>query len=150
MFENRPHLASASSHVTAQTWASQQLRVSPLSMQELCNCVHAQEPCMRTNQGAVMIADITGFTALTEDLGRRGASGVELLTRCMNNYFTLVIELVRLFFFLSGVLHFAGPECQKPINAQAQFVRCHVHRSCSADLLDIMRSMCRSIRMAGM
>ncbi len=50
---------------------------------------------MQTHQGAVMIADITGFTAITEDLGRRGASGVELLTRCMNNYFTLVIELVR-------------------------------------------------------
>ena len=117
MFESRPHLASASLHVVAQTWASQQVHVSPLSMQELClgaNYVHAQEPCMRTHQGAVMIADITGFTALTEDLGRRGASGVELLTRCMNNYFTLVIELVRLFFFLSGVPHFAaGPECQK-------------------------------------
>jgi class 3 adenylate cyclase len=52
---------------------------------------------MRTHQGAVMIADITGFTALTEDLGRQGALGVELLTRCMNNYFTLVMELVRPF-----------------------------------------------------
>ena len=53
---------------------------------------------MRTHQGAVLIADITGFTALTEDLGRRGALGVELLTRCMNNYFTLIMELVRPFF----------------------------------------------------
>lgn len=46
-------------------------------------------------QGAVMVADISGFTALTEDLGRQGAAGVELLTRCMNNFFTLVIQLVR-------------------------------------------------------
>ena len=50
---------------------------------------------MHTHQGAVMIADIIGFTALTEDLGRQGAAGVELLTCCMNNFFTLVIELVR-------------------------------------------------------
>ena len=57
--------------------------------------LHMQEPCMQTHQGAVMITDITGFTALTEDLGRRGAAGVELLTRCMNDFFTLVIELVR-------------------------------------------------------
>ena len=49
---------------------------------------------MQTHQGAVMIADITGFTALTEDLGRQGAAGVELLTCCMNNFFTLVIDLV--------------------------------------------------------
>ncbi len=51
---------------------------------------------MQMHHGAVLIADIAGFTALTEDLGRRGAAGVELLTRCMNNFFTLVIELVQL------------------------------------------------------
>ena len=50
---------------------------------------------MQTHQGAVMIADITGFTTLTEELGRQGAAGVELLTACMNNFFTLVIDLVR-------------------------------------------------------
>ena len=47
---------------------------------------------MQTHQGAVMIADITGFTAHTEELGRKGAAGVELLTSCMNNFFTLVID----------------------------------------------------------
>ena len=59
-----------------------------------CEGMCAQEPCVQTHQGAVMIADITGFTALTEDLGRQGAAGVELLTSCMNNFFTLVIDLV--------------------------------------------------------
>ena len=37
-----------------------------------------------------MVADISGFTALTEALSRRGAEGIELLTRCMNRYFTAV------------------------------------------------------------
>jgi len=60
---------------------------------------------MQTHQGAVMIADITGFTALTEDLGRRGAAGVELLTRCMNNFFTLVIELVQSLAIQRGIHH---------------------------------------------
>lgn len=41
-------------------------------------------------EGALMIADITGFTKLTEILSKRGASGVELLTNCINDYFTKV------------------------------------------------------------
>ena len=39
---------------------------------------------------AVLIADVSGFTALTEALGRQGSTGVELLTKCMNRYFTQV------------------------------------------------------------
>ncbi|EIE21630.1 hypothetical protein COCSUDRAFT_56833 [Coccomyxa subellipsoidea C-169] len=65
-----------------------------------------QVPCMTQYQGAVLIADITGFTALTEDLGRRGTAGVELLTRCMNNFFTLVIQTVVV--HGGDVMRFAG------------------------------------------
>ena len=43
-----------------------------------------------------MIADITGFTKLTEELSKQGAGGVELLTKCMNNYFTKVIWSIKL------------------------------------------------------
>ena len=39
--------------------------------------------------GAVLVSDITGFTALTEKLSSRGSEGVELLTRCMNEYFAM-------------------------------------------------------------
>lgn len=39
---------------------------------------------------AVLIADVSGFTALTEALGGQGSTGVELLTKCMNRYFTKV------------------------------------------------------------
>ena len=45
---------------------------------------------MDTFEGAVMIADITGFTKLTEELSKKGPSGVELLTKCMNNFFSQV------------------------------------------------------------
>ena len=58
-------------------------------------CAALQAPHMEAYEGAVMIADITGFTALTEDLGRKGPAGVELLTRCMNHFFSLVINTVR-------------------------------------------------------
>ncbi len=38
----------------------------------------------------MLIADVSGFTALTEALGGQGSAGVELLTKCMNRYFTKV------------------------------------------------------------
>lgn len=49
-------------------------------------------PTMETFEGAVMVADISGFTRLTEQLSRgsQAAFGIELLTKCMNNYFTKV------------------------------------------------------------
>lgn len=44
-----------------------------------------------------MIADVSGFTALTEALGGQGSAGVELLTKCMNRYFTQVcVDRMRL------------------------------------------------------
>ena len=49
-----------------------------------------QAPSMAQVQGAVMVADITGFTKLTERLSRQGTAGVELLTKCINKYFTRV------------------------------------------------------------
>lgn len=48
---------------------------------------------METFEGAVMVADISGFTRLTEQLSRGSHTfgfGVELLTKCMNNYFSKV------------------------------------------------------------
>ena len=44
--------------------------------------------------GAVMLADISGFTGLAESLGRRGEVGVEELTRCLNVYFGRLIDLI--------------------------------------------------------
>lgn len=49
---------------------------------------HAHQ-CAST-AAAVMVADVSGFTALTETLGAKGSAGVELLTKCMNRYFTQV------------------------------------------------------------
>ncbi|GMH42274.1 hypothetical protein BSKO_10193 [Bryopsis sp. KO-2023] len=63
-------------------------------------------PSMTPRVGAVMIADITGFTRLTETLSLEGTHGVELLTRCMNSYFAEMIEVVSS--FGGDVVKFAG------------------------------------------
>lgn len=45
---------------------------------------------------AIMIADVTGFTPLTERAltSKRGTELVEELTVCMNNYFNEAIDMV--------------------------------------------------------
>ncbi|MEW5303002.1 MAG: hypothetical protein WDW36_005735 [Sanguina aurantia] len=52
------------------------------------------QPIITDFKGAVMIGDVKGFTALTEILSKKGTAGVELLTTCMNNYFTRVISMI--------------------------------------------------------
>lgn len=44
--------------------------------------------------GAVLFADISGFTALSERLGARGAEGVEELTQVLNAYFGRLIDVI--------------------------------------------------------
>ena len=51
-------------------------------------------PASYIMEAAMAVADVSGFTALTEVLSRVGPSGVELLTRCMNSYFAQVIDVV--------------------------------------------------------
>jgi hypothetical protein len=50
-------------------------------------------PSRSTFSGALMVADITGFTKLTEALSKKGSTGVELLTNCINDYFGKVWSL---------------------------------------------------------
>ncbi len=57
------------------------------------------EPAPRTAAaesfvGAVLVADVSGFTALTERLAASGAEGSEELTRILNGFFGRVIEIV--------------------------------------------------------
>lgn len=40
-----------------------------------------------------MVADVSGFTKLTETLSKTGSAGVELLTNCINDYFGKVCLL---------------------------------------------------------
>jgi predicted ATPase/class 3 adenylate cyclase len=43
---------------------------------------------------AVLFADISGFTALTEHLAQQGPAGAEVLTRELNTYFGQLIDLI--------------------------------------------------------
>ncbi|MCP4423053.1 MAG: AAA family ATPase [Chloroflexi bacterium] len=43
---------------------------------------------------AVLLADITGFTPLTEQMAQRGPEGVETLSTLLNDYFSRLISLI--------------------------------------------------------
>src|SRR5919108_1006940 len=58
------------------------------------NPVPIDSPLAQDFQAAVMFADISGFTALTERLAEKGATGVETLARILNDYFGQLIDVV--------------------------------------------------------
>lgn len=65
-----------------------------------------QLPRIDEFEGAILLADITGFTHLTEHLSKADKAGVEILTNCMNSYFSQIIDLVH--HFNGDVMRFAG------------------------------------------
>jgi len=52
------------------------------------------EPQAKRHSGAVLFADLSGFTRLTETLARRGPAGAEELTGVLNAYFARLITLI--------------------------------------------------------
>jgi class 3 adenylate cyclase len=42
----------------------------------------------------VLFNDVSGFTPLSESLGKQGPAGTETLTRLLNDYFEPVIDLI--------------------------------------------------------
>ncbi len=54
----------------------------------------AAEPGFEVFCGALLFADISGFTDLTERLGRKGPAGTEELSSILNSYFSRLLGLV--------------------------------------------------------
>jgi class 3 adenylate cyclase len=65
-----------------------------------------EEPRLEPIPGALLFADVSGFTALTERLAAAGAAGTETLTRVLNDYFGGLIA--RIAHHRGDVLKFAG------------------------------------------
>ncbi len=53
-----------------------------------------QEPFREGFQGALLFADISGFTSLAETLAEKGVAGAEELTRALNAYFGQLIRVI--------------------------------------------------------
>ncbi|MGE5462916.1 MAG: AAA family ATPase, partial [Syntrophothermus sp.] len=63
-------------------------------------------PVSEDMQAAILFADISGFTLLTEHLAERGPAGVETLARILNEYFGQLIDIIH--DYGGDVVKFAG------------------------------------------
>ena len=65
-----------------------------------------ESPVAEDMQAAILFADISGFTILTEQLAERGPAGVETLARILNEYFGQLIDIIH--DYGGDVVKFAG------------------------------------------
>src|SRR5512142_3257271 len=65
-----------------------------------------EAPVAEEFQAAVLFADISGFTLLTERMAAMGPTGVEILARILNEYFGQLIDIIH--DYGGDVVKFAG------------------------------------------
>src|SRR6266496_6329382 len=65
-----------------------------------------ESPVAEEFQAAVLFADISGFTLLTERMAEKGPTGVETLARILNEYFGQLIDIIH--DYGGDVVKFAG------------------------------------------
>ncbi|NJC96933.1 MAG: hypothetical protein FIB03_11460 [Anaerolineae bacterium] len=65
-----------------------------------------EAPVAENTQAAILFADISGFTLLTEHLAEAGPAGVETLARILNEYFGQLIDIIH--DYGGDVVKFAG------------------------------------------
>ncbi|ALG09701.1 AAA family ATPase [Kibdelosporangium phytohabitans] len=68
--------------------------LAPYVLRDLARRGVPELPALRRMRGAVMVADISGFTATCERLAERGPDGVDVLSRALNQYFARLIDVV--------------------------------------------------------
>jgi class 3 adenylate cyclase/tetratricopeptide (TPR) repeat protein len=65
-----------------------------------------EAPVAEELQAAILFADISGFTLLTERMAEKGPTGVETLARILNEYFGQLIDIIHA--YGGDVVKFAG------------------------------------------
>ena len=65
-----------------------------------------ESPVAEELPAAILFADISGFTPLTERLAERGPTGVETLARVLNQYFGKLINIIHE--YGGDIVKFAG------------------------------------------
>src|SRR5262245_58213263 len=54
-----------------------------------------ESPWLRWVEGSLLFADLSGSTALAERLGALGREGTEMVTACLNQIFTILIQVIQ-------------------------------------------------------
>ncbi len=90
------------------------------------------EPSMERFRSAVLFADISGFTALTERIATQGPEGVETITHILNNYFARMVETI--YTHGGDVVKFAGDALLAVWREDEQHDACLQAASCALAL----------------
>ena len=72
----------------------------------IANPAPIESPVAEDLQAAILFADISGFTLLTERMAEKGPTGVETLARILNEYFGQLIDIIH--DYGGDVVKFAG------------------------------------------
>jgi class 3 adenylate cyclase/tetratricopeptide (TPR) repeat protein len=72
----------------------------------IANSAPIESPVAEELQAAILFADISGFTLLTERMAEKGPTGVESLARILNEYFGQLIDIIH--DYGGDVVKFAG------------------------------------------
>src|SRR5919108_5221530 len=72
----------------------------------IANPLPIEAPVAEDLQAAILFADISGFTLLTERMAEKGPTGVETLARILNEYFGQLIDIIH--DYGGDVVKFAG------------------------------------------
>ena len=72
----------------------------------IANPLPIETPATDELQAAILFADISGFTLLTERMAEKGPTGVETLARVLNEYFGQLIDIIH--DYGGDVVKFAG------------------------------------------
>ena len=72
----------------------------------IANPAPIESPVAEELQAAILFADISGFTVLTERMAEKGPTGVETLARILNEYFGQLIDIIHI--YGGDVVKFAG------------------------------------------
>jgi class 3 adenylate cyclase/tetratricopeptide (TPR) repeat protein len=72
----------------------------------IANPAPIESPVAEELQAAILFADISGFTLLTERMAEKGPTGVETLARILNEYFGQLIDIIH--DYGGDVVKFAG------------------------------------------
>ena len=72
----------------------------------IANPAPIESPVTEDLQAAILFADISGFTLLTERMAEKGPTGVETLARILNEYFGQLIDIIHE--YGGDVVKFAG------------------------------------------
>ncbi len=82
-------------------------------------------------KGTLMFADVNGFTALTEGLSKHGNEGAEEITRVLNSFFMVMIEII--FQYKGVLLKYGGDAMMIYFSSQEEFCgENHTHYALSA------------------